>query len=42
MTLWMMGVCAWLLFWGVVLSNSLVARVAPRPWSLLDGGSEIR
>lgn len=42
MMLWMMGVCAWLLLWTVVLSNALVARAAPRPWSLLDGGSEIR
>lgn len=42
MTMWMMGVCAWLLFWAVMLSNSLLARIAPRPWSLLDDGSEGR
>ena len=42
MMLWIMGVCAWLLFWAVGLSNVLVARAAPRPWSLLDGGSGAR
>lgn len=42
MTMWMMGVCAWLLFWAVMLSNSLLSRIAPRPWSLLDDGSEGR
>lgn len=42
MTIWVMGVCAWLLFWAVMLSNSLVARIAPGPWSLLDDGSEGR
>lgn len=42
MMLWMMGVCAWLLLWAVVLSNALVARTEPRPWSLLDDGSAAR
>jgi hypothetical protein len=41
MMLWVMGVCAWLLFWGVLLSNALMTRTAPCPWSLFfDDGRE--
>jgi hypothetical protein len=42
MILWMMGVCAWLLLWAVVLSNARLAHASPRPWSLFDGGSDGR